>query len=98
MFKILLKKQMTEWRSELDAITGGIPPQDFLRTLADSISAGGGIFFRDTFYDFIARQAERKVQSAVILMGRLAERKSPYGRQYQALLANKALRQQVLGF
>lgn len=93
-----LKKQMTEWRSELDAITEGIPPQDFLRTLADSISAGGSIFFRDTFYDFIARQAERKVQSAVILMGRLAEQNSSYGRQYQALLANKELRQQVLGF
>lgn len=98
MFSQELKKWMRALRAELDHISEAIPPQDFLITLAENINNLGVLAFRDMLYEFVERQNEQNVQAAVILMGRLAERKSPYGRQYQALLANKALRQQVLGF
>ena len=52
-------KQMAEWRSELETITERIAPQDFLKTLADNISIGGSILFRDAFYEFISRQSDR---------------------------------------
>ena len=93
-----LEKWMKALRAELDHIRETILPKDFLVTLAENIDNLGALAFRDMLYEFVERQNEQKVQAAVILMGRLAERKSPYGRQYQALLANKALRQQVLGF
>ena len=93
-----LGKWMKALRAELNQISDTIPPQDFLVTLAENIDSLGTLAFRDMLYEFVERQNEQKVQAAVILMGRLAERKSPYGRQYQALLANKALRQKVLGF
>ena len=89
---------MKALRAELDHISETVPPQDFLVTLAENIDNLGALAFRDMLYEFVKRQNEQEVQTAVILMGHLAERKSPYGRQYQALLTNKALRQQVLGF
>ena len=92
------KKQVAAWRSELEAITDRIAPQDFLKTLADSIAAGGHIFFRDTFYEFIARQAETKIQVAVLLMGRLAEREDEDLKRFHAVLGNPMLRKEVFGF
>ena len=92
------KKQTAEWRSELDAITERIAPQDFLKTLADNISTGGSIFFRDTFYEFISRQSEPQVQAAVLLMGRLAEREDKNLKSFYAILANPLLRKDVFGF
>ena len=53
------KEQTAEWRSELEAITERIAPQDFLKTLADNISTGGSIFFRDAFYEFISSQSDQ---------------------------------------
>ena len=94
VFSLELEKWMKALRAELDHISETIPPQDFLVTLAENIDNLGALML----YEFVERQNEQEVQAAVNLMGRLAERKSPYGRQYQALLANKALRQQVLGF
>ena len=93
-----LKKQVAAWRSELEAITDRIAPQDFLKTLADSIATGGHIFFRDTFYEFIARQAETKIQVAVLLMGRLAEREDEDLKRFHAVLGNPMLRKEVFGF
>lgn len=98
VFSPELEKWMKELRAELDHISETIPSQDFLASLAENIVNLGAPAFRDMLYEFVERQNEQRVQAAVILMGRLAERKSPYGRQYQALLANKELRQQVLGF
>ena len=95
------KKQTAEWRSELDAITERIAPQDFLKTLktlADNISTGGSIFFRETFYEFISRQSEPKVQAAVLLMGHLAKREDKNLKRFHAILANPLLRKDVLGF
>lgn len=91
-------KQMAEWRSELETITERIAPQNFLKTLADNISIGGSIFFRDAFYEFISRQSEPKVQVAVLLMGRLAEREDKNLKRFCAILANPLLRKDLLGF
>ena len=49
-------------------------------------------------YEFIARQAEPKVQAAVLLLKRLAERGEPNVRRYLAILGNPALREIVFGF
>lgn len=92
------KEQTAEWRSELDAITEHIAPQDFLKTLADNISIGGSIFFREAFYEFISRQSEPKIQSAVFLMGRLAQREDKNLKRFHAILANPLLRKDVFGF
>ena len=97
-FSDAFQKQLTEWRSEWDSMTGGIPPQDFLKTLADSVAAGGHIFFRDTFYEFISRQAEPRIQAAVLLMGRLAEREDENLKRFHAVLGNPVLRRQVFDF
>ena len=92
------KKQVAAWRSELEAITDRIAPQDFLKTLADNISTGGSIFFRDAFYEFISRQPEPKVQAAVLLMGCLAEREDEDLKRFHAVLGNPMLRKEVFGF
>lgn len=92
------KEQTAEWRSELDTITERIAPQDFLKTLADNISICGSIFFREAFYEFISRQSEPKIQSAVLLMGRLAQREDKNLKRFHAILANPLLRQDVFGF
>lgn len=97
-FSDAFQKQLTEWRSELDSMTESIPPQDFLKAFADRISAGGHIFFRDTFYEFIARQAEPQIQAAVLLMGRLAEREDENLKRFHAVLGNPALRKEAFGF
>lgn len=98
VFSPELEKWMYALRAELDHISETIQPQDFLITLVENIDNLGALAFRDMLYEFVERQNNQKVQAAVILMGRLAERKFPYGRQYQALLANKELRQRILGF
>ena len=59
---------------------------------------GLGTIGRDMFYAFIARQAEPKVQAAVLLLKRLAERGEPNVRRYLAILGNPALRETVFGF
>ena len=92
------KKQVAAWRSELEAITDRIAPQDFLKTLANNISTGGSIFFRDAFYEFISRQPEPKVQAAVLLMGCLAEREDEDLKRFHAVLGNPMLRKEVFGF
>ena len=92
------REQTAEWRSELEAITEHIAPQDFLKTLADNISIGGSIFFREAFYEFISRQSEPKIQSTVLLMGRLAQREDKNLKRFHAILANPLLRKDVLGF
>ena len=97
-FSDAFQKRLTEWRSELDSMTEGIPPQDFLKTLADSAAAGGYIFFRDTFYEFISRQAEPRIQAAVLLMGCLAEREDENLKRFHAVLGNPALRKEAFGF
>ena len=97
-FSDAFQKRLTEWRSELDSMTESIPPQDFLKTLADSVAAGGHIFFRDTFYEFISRQAEPRIQAAVLLMGRLAEREDENLKRFHAVLGNPVLRRQVFDF
>ena len=100
---IQISDEMTAWmrelHAELDGITETIPPERFLETLINAIDAAKCVFFRDAFYELIARQMEQKVQSAVILMQRLAEREVPERLwQYAALIGNPALRQGVLGF
>ena len=50
------------------------------------------------FYGLIARQAEPKVQAAVLLLGRLGERSESNVRRYLAILGNPALREKVFGF
>ena len=97
-FSDAFQKQLTEWRSELEAITDRIAPQDFLKTLANNISTGGSIFFRDAFYEFISRQPEPKVQAAVLLMGCLAEREDEDLKRFHAVLGNPMLRKEVFGF
>ena len=92
------KEQAAEWRSELEAITERIAPQDFLKTLADNISTGGSIFFREAFYDFIAHQTDPRFQAALVLLGRLVQREEPNLRRYVAILGNPALRKKVFDF
>lgn len=70
-----------------------------METLVNAIDATNCTFFREAFYELISRQRERKVQSAVILMQRLAAREMPeHLWQYAALLGNPALRGEMLGF
>ena len=49
-------------------------------------------------YEFISRQSEPKIQSAVLLMGRLAQREDKNLKRFHAILANPLLRKDVLGF
>lgn len=100
---IQLSSELTAWmrelRAELDGITEKISPERFLETLVSAIDATKCVFFRDAFYELVARQTERKVQAAVILMQRLAEREKPeHLWQYAALIGNPALRGEILGF
>ena len=94
--------EMTAWmqslRVELDGITDTIPSEKFLQTMVDAIAGAGNYAFRDMFYAFIARQAEPKVQAAVLLLKRLAERGEPNVRRYLAILGNPTLREKVFGF
>lgn len=100
--KVQFSDEMTAWmqalRAELDGITDTIPPERFLQAMADAIPGAGNYAFRDMFYGFIARQAEPKVQAAVLLLERLAERGEPNIRRYLAILGNPALREKVFGF
>ena len=100
---IRLSDELTEWMRELSAelegITETIPPEKFLETLVSAIGATKCVFFRDAFYELIARQTEQKVQAAVLLMQRLAAREVPERLwQYAALIGNPALRGEMLGF
>lgn len=94
--------EMTAWmqslRAELDGITDIILPDKFLQTLVEAIASAGSYAFRDMFYEFIARQAEPKVQTAVLLLDRLVARGEPNMRRYLAILGNPALREKVFGF
>lgn len=85
-------------RAELDGITDTIPPERFLQAMADAIAGAGNYAFRDMFYGFIARQAEPKVQAAVLLLNRLVECGEPNVRRYLAILGNPTLREKVFGF
>ena len=100
--KVQFSDEMTAWmqslRVELDGITDTIPPERFLQTMVNAIAGAGGRAFRDMFYGVIARQAEPRVQAAVLLLGRLAERGEPNVRRYLAILGNPALREKVFGF
>lgn len=100
--KVQFSDEMTAWmqslRVELDGITDTIPSEKFLQTMVDAIAGAGNYAFRDMFYAFIARQAEPKVQAAVLLLKRLAERGEPNVRRYLAILGNPALRETVFGF
>ena len=100
--KVQFSDEMAAWmqslRAELDGITDTIPPDKFLQTMVDAIAGAGSYAFRDMFYGFIARQAEPKVQAAVLLLERLAERGEPNIRRYLAILGNPALREKVFGF
>ena len=53
---------------------------------------------RDAFYEFISRQSEPKIQSAVLLMGRLAQQEDKNLKRFHAILANPLLRKDVFGF
>lgn len=70
----------------------------FLQTMVEAIASAGSYAFRDMFYGFIARQAEPRIQAAVLLLERLAERGEPNIRRYLAILGNPALREKVFGF
>ena len=100
--KVQFSDEMTAWmqslRAELDGITDTIPPERFLQAMADAIAGAGNCAFRDMFYGFIARQAEPKVQAAVLLLKRLVGRGEPNIRRYLAILGNPALREPVFGF
>lgn len=100
--KVQFSDEMTAWmqalRAELDGITDTIPPEKFLQTMVDAIAGAGNYAFRDMFYEFIARQAEPRVQAAVLLLNRLVERGEPNVRRYLAILGNLALREAVFGF
>ena len=100
--KVQFSDEMTAWmqslRAELDGITDTIPPERFLQAMADAIAGAGNYAFRDMFYEFIARQAEPRVQAAVLLLERLAERGEPNVRRYLAILGNPTLREAVFGF
>ena len=93
---------MTAWmqllRAEMDGITDIIPPERFLQTMVDAIAGAGNYAFRDMFYGFIARQAEPRVQAAVLLLDRLVKHSEPNVRRYLAILGNPALRERVFGF
>ena len=100
--KVQFSDEMTAWmqslRAELDGITDTIPPERFLQAMADAIAGAGNCAFRDMFYGFIARQAEPKVQAAVLLLKRLVGRGELNIRRYLAILGNPALREPVFGF
>ena len=100
--KVQFSDEMAAWmqslRAELDGVTDTIQPEKFLQTMVDAIAGAGSYAFRDMFYGFIARQAEPKVQAAVLLLERLAERGEPNVRRYLAILGNPALREKVFGF
>lgn len=100
--KVQFSDEMTAWmqslRAELDGITDTIPPERFLQAMADAIAGAGNCAFRDMFYGFIARQAEPRVQAAVLLLNRLVECGEPNVRRYLAILGNPALREKVFGF
>ena len=95
-------EKMTAWmkglRAELDGVGETIPAGAFLSTLAAGIAGGDGTFFRDAFYKFIHRQDEEAVQKAVLLLGRMGQRKDEHIRTYIAILGNPILRERVLGF
>ena len=100
--KVQFSNEMTAWmqalRAELDGITDTIPLERFLQAMADAIAGAGNYAFRDMFYGFIARQAEPRVQAAVLLLNRLVECGEPNVRRYLAILGNPALREKVFGF
>ena len=100
--KVQFSNEMTAWmqalRAELDGITDTIPPERFLQAMADAIAGAGNYAFRDMFYGFIARQAEPKVQAAVLLLKRLVGRGESNICRYLAILGNPALRETVFGF
>lgn len=54
--------------------------------------------FRDAFYEFISCQSEPKVQAAVRLMGRLAQREDNNLKRFHAILANPLMRKDVFWF
>ena len=99
--KVQFSDEMTAWmqalRAELDGITDTILPEKFLQAMVDAIAGAGNYAFRDMFYEFIARQAEPRVQAAVLLLEQLAERGEPNILRYLAILGNPALREKVLG-
>lgn len=100
--KVQFSDEMTAWmqslRAEMDGITDTIPPEKFLQAMVDAIAGAGNYAFRDMFYEFIARQAEPRVQAAVLLLEQLAERGEPNIRRYLAILGNPVLREKVFGF
>ena len=100
--KVQFSDEMTAWmqalRAELDGITDTILPEKFLQAMVDAIAGAGNYAFRDMFYEFIARQAEPRVQAAVLLLEQLAERGEPNIRRYLAILGNPALREKAFGF
>ena len=89
---------MQALRAELGRITDTILPERFLQAMVDAIAGAGNYAFRDMFYGFVARQAEPRVQAAVLLLNRLVERGEPNVRRYLAILGNPALREAVFGF
>ena len=100
--KVQFSDEMAAWmqslRAELDGITDTIQPERFLQTMAGAIADARNYAFRDMFYEFIARQAEPRVQAAVLLLNRLNGRGEPNVRRYLAILGNPALRETVFGF
>ncbi len=99
--KVQFSNEMTAWmrslRVELDGIAGAVPQKDFPQAMVEAISASGKYAFREMFYTFIVRQTEPRVQAAVLLLSRLAERGEPNVRRYLAILGNPALRVEVFG-
>lgn len=99
---ISFSTKLTEWmdnlRMELEHVWERIPPEEFQETLLTNIDLSSARAFLAVYDEFLDKKDDPKVQAAVILMRRLSRRSDPYERQYQALLANHALRQEILGF
>lgn len=90
---------MTGLARELDGIHVELSPQEFLKALFQNIAGcDKKAFFRDAFYDFIAHQTEPRFQAALVLLGRLVQRKEPNLRRYVAILGNPTLRKRVFHF
>ena len=104
---------LAELRRKLDAHLDRegelFPPQKLVERLVyalDTIQRKGRYVFafRDMFYEFLARSTERPIQAAVLLLEDLAaaeidnHKATLEGRRLMAVLFNRALRQEVLGF
>ena len=112
-FSLAMRLWLAELRRKLDVHLARerelFPPQKLVERLVSALDTiqrkGRYVFaFRDMFYEFLARSTERPIQAAVLLLENLAaaeidnHKATLEGRRLMAVLFNKALRGEVLGF